>query len=215
MLYSFQQKAFCQSSLRWRVQCIYKLGYPSSKIVDINMKLITGNIFSWGEFRRYLLRITLNQNWNRTPPDKETEVSSLSEDKETTGQAQNLANWRDGPKQPIKIREGKLDRTITIFSCNFLFYNALFLFFFFWGKNIQFDLNFTSKHQNTIGYLVSILNFLIDSGCVFIQNASTVLTLWLKSAAVSRRFFDLQKLKLSKCLSLSHTQPQEHDQQHP
>jgi len=30
-----------------------------------------------------------------------------------------------------------------------------------------------------------------------------------------RRFFDLQKLKLSKCLSLSHTQPQEHDQQHP
>ena len=115
VLYSFQQKAFCQSSLRWRVQCIYKLGYPSSKIVDINMKLITGNIFSWGEFRRYLLRITLNQNWNRTPPDKETEVSSLSEDKETTGQAQNLANWRDRPKQPIKIREGKLDRTITIF----------------------------------------------------------------------------------------------------
>ena len=125
VLYSFQQKAFCQSSLRWRVQCIYKLGYPSSKIVDIkphsNMKLITGNIFSWGEFRRYLLRldfivrITLNQNWNRTPRDKETEVPSLSEDKETTGQAQNLINWRDGPKQPIKIRKGKLDRTITIF----------------------------------------------------------------------------------------------------
>ena len=82
-------------------------------------------------------------------------------------------------------------------------------------REIKSWLEFYIKTSNTIGYLVSSLNFLIDSGCVFIQNASTVLTLWLKSAAVSRRFFDLQKLKLSKCLSLSHTQPQEHDQQHP
>ena len=48
---------------------------------------------------------------------------------------------------------------------------------------------------------MSSLNFLIDSGCVFIQNASRVLS--LAQVCSRRRFFDLQKLKLSKCLSLS------------
>ena len=47
--------------------------------------------------------------------DNGTEVSSLSRDKGTTGQAQNLATGRDGPGQPVKIRDGTRDRTITIF----------------------------------------------------------------------------------------------------
>ena len=46
-----------------------------------------------------------------TFPDKGTEVPSLSRDKGSTGQAQNLAMGWDGPGQPIKIRYG----TITIF----------------------------------------------------------------------------------------------------
>ena len=33
----------------------------------------------------------------------------------TKGQAQNLATGRDGPGQPVKIRDGTRDRTITIF----------------------------------------------------------------------------------------------------
>ena len=37
--------------------------------------------------------------------DKKTEVPTLSRDKGTTGQAQNLAKGRDGPGQPVKIRE--------------------------------------------------------------------------------------------------------------
>ena len=38
--------------------------------------------------------------------DKGTEVSSLSRDKGTTGQAQNLATGRNRPDQPVKIQEG-------------------------------------------------------------------------------------------------------------
>ena len=38
--------------------------------------------------------------------DKGTEVSSLSRDKGTTGQAQNLATGRSGPGQSVKIRDG-------------------------------------------------------------------------------------------------------------
>ena len=48
--------------------------------------------------------------------DKGTEVSSLSRDKGTTGQAQNLAMGRDGPGQSVKIWDGTRDRTITIFQ---------------------------------------------------------------------------------------------------
>ena len=47
--------------------------------------------------------------------DKGTEVSSLSWDKGTTGQAQNLATGQDGPGQTVKIRDGTRDGTITIF----------------------------------------------------------------------------------------------------
>ena len=49
-------------------------------------------------------------------PDKGTEVPSLSWDKGTTGQAQNLAMGRDGPGQLEKIWDGTRDGTITIFS---------------------------------------------------------------------------------------------------
>jgi hypothetical protein len=41
--------------------------------------------------------------------DKGTEVPSLSWDKRTTGQAQNLVTGRDGPGQPVKIRDGTWD----------------------------------------------------------------------------------------------------------
>ena len=41
--------------------------------------------------------------------DKGTEVPSLSRDKGTTGQAQNLAMGRDGLGQFVKIREGTRD----------------------------------------------------------------------------------------------------------
>ena len=37
--------------------------------------------------------------------DKGTEVPSLSRDKGMTGQAQNLEKGREGPRQPVKIRE--------------------------------------------------------------------------------------------------------------
>ena len=47
--------------------------------------------------------------------DKETEVPSLFRDKGTTGQAQILVPGRDGPGQPVKIRDGTWDGTITIF----------------------------------------------------------------------------------------------------
>ena len=43
--------------------------------------------------------------------DNGTEVSLLSQDKGTTGQAQNLATGQDGPGQPVKIRDGTWDRT--------------------------------------------------------------------------------------------------------
>jgi hypothetical protein len=52
--------------------------------------------------------------------DNGTEVPSLSRDKGTTGQAQNLAKGRDGPGQPkpgtgragtAKIRDGTRDKT--------------------------------------------------------------------------------------------------------
>jgi hypothetical protein len=43
--------------------------------------------------------------------DKGTEVPSLSPDKESTGQAQNLANGLDRPGQPVTIRDGTWDGT--------------------------------------------------------------------------------------------------------
>ena len=50
--------------------------------------------------------------------DKGTEVPSLSRDKRTTGQAQNLAKGRDGPGQPVKIWDGARDGTVQYFdSC--------------------------------------------------------------------------------------------------
>ena len=43
--------------------------------------------------------------------DNRTEVSLLSQDKGTTGQAQNLATGQDGPGQLVKIRDGTWDGT--------------------------------------------------------------------------------------------------------
>ena len=48
--------------------------------------------------------------------DKGTEVASLSRDKRTTGQAQNLTMGWDGPGQSVKIWDGTRDGTITIFQ---------------------------------------------------------------------------------------------------
>jgi hypothetical protein len=45
--------------------------------------------------------------------DKGTEVPSLSQDKGTTGQAQNLATGWNGTGQPVKILDGTRDGTIT------------------------------------------------------------------------------------------------------
>ena len=47
--------------------------------------------------------------------DKGKEVPSLSRDNGTMGQAQNLATGRDRPEQPVKIRNGIWDGTISIF----------------------------------------------------------------------------------------------------
>ena len=50
--------------------------------------------------------------------DKKTEVPTLSRDKGTTGQAQNLAKGRDRPGQPVKIWDGTWDGTVRDFdSC--------------------------------------------------------------------------------------------------
>ena len=48
--------------------------------------------------------------------DKGTEVPSLSWDKGTTGQAQNLAKGRDGPGQPVKIQDGMWDGMVQDFD---------------------------------------------------------------------------------------------------
>ena len=75
-----------------------------------------------------------------TNQDKGTDVSSLSRENGTTGQAQNLAMGRDGPGQSVKIWDGTRDGTITIFLSksgtgqgrdnhyDFLFLNIFFLF---------------------------------------------------------------------------------------
>ena len=50
--------------------------------------------------------------------DKETEVPSLSRDKGTMGQAQNLDTGWDGPGQPIKIWDWTWDGTgQSLFFC--------------------------------------------------------------------------------------------------
>ena len=46
--------------------------------------------------------------------DKGTEVPSLSWDKGTTGQAQNLAKRRDGMGQPVKIRNGTWGKILAV-----------------------------------------------------------------------------------------------------
>ena len=48
--------------------------------------------------------------------DKGTDVPSLSRDKGTTGQAQNLAKGRNGPRQPVKIRDRTQDGTVPDFD---------------------------------------------------------------------------------------------------
>ena len=48
--------------------------------------------------------------------DKGTEVPSLSRDKGTTGQAQNLTKGPDGSGQPVKTWDGTRDRTLRDFD---------------------------------------------------------------------------------------------------
>ena len=55
-----------------------------------------------GSIRYYKLGFPTGRD-SATFRDKGTEISSLSQDKGTTGQAQNLAKGRDGPEQPVKI----------------------------------------------------------------------------------------------------------------
>ena len=80
----------------------------------------------------YLAPIGSNYSFQRdgTFQDKGTEVPSLSRDKGTTGQAQNLAMARDDPVQPAKIRDGTWD--------------GKSLFFFRAGFDFSFILNFKS-----------------------------------------------------------------------
>ena len=47
--------------------------------------------------------------------DKGTEVSSVSQDKGTTGQVQNFSMGRARSRQPVKIWEGTWEGTITVF----------------------------------------------------------------------------------------------------
>ena len=47
--------------------------------------------------------------------DKGTEVPSLSWNR-LTGQAQNLAKWREGPGQLVKIQDGMRDGTVQDFD---------------------------------------------------------------------------------------------------
>ena len=48
--------------------------------------------------------------------EKGTEGPSLSRDKGTTGQAQNLAKGWDGPGQPVKIQDRTRDGTVQDFD---------------------------------------------------------------------------------------------------
>ena len=48
--------------------------------------------------------------------DKGTEVPSLSRDKGTMGQAQNLTKGLDGPGKHVKIRDRTCDRTVRDFD---------------------------------------------------------------------------------------------------
>ena len=48
--------------------------------------------------------------------DKGTEIPSLSQDKGTTGQAQNLAKGRDRPRQPVKIPKVTWDGMVQDFD---------------------------------------------------------------------------------------------------
>ena len=60
-----------------------------------------------------MFRIEFPKGWDSaTFRDNGTEVPSLSRDKGTTRQAQNLAKGRDRPGQPVKIQDRTHDRTI-------------------------------------------------------------------------------------------------------
>ena len=65
------------------------------------------------EHCKYVLYISVS-NW--TGQDKGTEVPSLSQDKGTMRQAQNLAKGRDGPRQPVKIWDETQNRTVRDFD---------------------------------------------------------------------------------------------------
>ena len=80
------------------------------------------NVAIFGHFSQYRAKeLGFPTGWDSTTfRDNGTEVSSLSHDKGTTGQAQNLAKGREGPGQlksgtgwarTAKIRDGTQDKT--------------------------------------------------------------------------------------------------------
>ena len=96
--------------------------------------------------------------------DKGTEVPSLSRDKGTTGQAQNLAMGRDGPGHPVKIWDGMRDGTITIFLSksgterdNHYFFPIIFCFRTSLGNAINSS---TTEFQKVVALVVDPLQAL-------------------------------------------------------
>jgi hypothetical protein len=67
----------------------------------------------------YIFRLLFPTRWDSaTFGDKGTEAPSLSLDKGTTVQAENLAKGQDGLGQPVKIRDGMRNGTVRDFdSC--------------------------------------------------------------------------------------------------
>ena len=110
-----------------------------SRIIRINRisvieMLILDVLIVSKAYRQYILVFPTGRD-SATFRDIRTEVSLLSRDKETTGQAQNLAMGRDRPEQPFKSRMGRRtgqslffcqnpgldqERTISIYFHHFL-----------------------------------------------------------------------------------------------
>ena len=90
---------------QWGVKTIKEANYSTNK------KLVKEYVCYrvYGILKQ--LKQYLNQRFQRDRTmqlfwDKGTEIPSLSRDKGTTGQAQNLATGWDGSGQPVKIRDG-------------------------------------------------------------------------------------------------------------
>merc|ERR1712051_678747 len=115
-------RKFCQYS---ECQAILVRNFANLKCINANQSVCkfngTQNRVSNGTGQRNFLGQQDSQNFFVPGQrDNRTEVPSLSRDKGTTGQAQNLAKGRDVPGQPkpgtgragtAKIRDGTRDKT--------------------------------------------------------------------------------------------------------